>query len=62
MNWRLHDRIWEMVDESGRVLDSLRHDREGGQYRDGRGVLMGSRWDEARAACEKRAKEDDPSA
>lgn len=55
MDWRLRNDIWELV-SGGMVLETLRHDPESGQYRDGRGTLLGKQWSEAKEACEKRFK------
>lgn len=55
MNWRLNNHVWELRDEADRVLDTLHFDRLSAQYADSRGVLVGRRWEDAKAACEKRA-------
>lgn len=53
MEWKLDGNRWLLV-EDGRTLDTLTHDKGTMQYRDSRGVLLGRRWDEAKAACEAR--------
>lgn len=46
---------WKLVDEAGKVLDTLEVDRASMQYQDSRGLLLGRKWEEARDACEARA-------
>lgn len=62
LDWKMKqpDRTkgWNLVDESGKVLDSLSYDFDLMVYRDSRGESIGKTWADATSALESRANRE----
>lgn len=52
---RESDRTWVLPDND-KVLETIKYDHDTAVYRDSKGAPLGKRWDDARAAVERRFK------